>query len=473
MSMVSVMNVRSGTLPYMSPQQVAGKKPTPADDIYALGAALYHLLTSKPPFYQGDITDQVKNTAPAPIAERLADLEINSKVPKDVEVVVLLCLGKKPEERPTSVKEVCQRLESVSRTIDSKTKGSGVSVPPSLPAPATHSPSQTSVPQNVPNINNGRYTNFICPHCGQQLKAAREHGGLTGNCPLCGQQFVIPKVSNALAANLSAPNNQVDQSGEERNNPFNGNEVQAWANSLGMKFVPVPGTHVLFSIWETRVKDYAAYAKANRGVNTDWQNPEFEGQKITPDVNCPVVGVSWGDAKGFCKWLTEKEQREGILAGGQKYRLPTDAEWSYAVGIGDQEVGNTPGDKDGTEDVYPWGTQWPPPRGAGNFADTTAKQAFGSDFEVIEGYDDGYATTAPVGSFNANEFGLYDLSGNVWEWCEDWYDTVQKHRVLRGGSWGVSVSGSLLSAYRGGFTPEYRGYYFGFRIVLVVGGAGQ
>ena len=215
-----------------------------------------------------------------------------------------------------------------------------------------------------------------------------------------------------------------------------------WTNSLGMKFVPVPGTEVLFGIWEVRVQDYRAYAEANSGVDASWKNPRFP-----QDDTHPVVNVSWEDAKAFCAWLSRKE--------GKTYRLPTDAEWSVAVGLG-REEGNTPRDKHmKIKNVYPWGSQWPPPKGAGNYSPTLQVD----DFDY----------TSPVGSFAANPFGLYDLGGNAWEWCQDWYDGEQKCRVLRGGAWDYFVQNCLLSSYRRYFTPVYRSYDFGFRVVLVDG----
>ena len=243
---------------------------------------------------------------------------------------------------------------------------------------------------------------------------------------------------------------------------------QPFVNSLGMKFVPVAGTEVLFCVWETRVKDYAAYAAANSGVDGSWKNPTFQNQAVTPDETCPVVNVSWDDARAFCEWLTKKERGAGRLRADQEYRLPTDAEWSVAVGLG-REAGNTPKEKDEkTKDVYPWGRQWPPPSGAGNYADSTVKSKF-SGWTVIDGYRDGYATTAPVGSFDANAFGLFDMGGNVWEWCEDFYDGQSGGRVLRGASWYNYGPGSLLSSCRVLIDPGDRIDVFGFRCVLVAG----
>jgi formylglycine-generating enzyme required for sulfatase activity len=231
---------------------------------------------------------------------------------------------------------------------------------------------------------------------------------------------------------------------------------KAFTNTLGMKFVSVPGTEVSFCIWETRVKDYAEYAAANAGVNDWWKKPF--GDKFKQADTHPVAKVNWEDANAFCEWLTKKELAEGKIKAGQKYRLPTDAEWSVAVGLG-QEKGNTPEEKNkGNKDVYPWGKEWPPPKGAGNY---------GGSLNV-----DNYEYTSPVGSFAANKLGLHDMGGNVWEWCEDKYRPTSADRVLRGASWYIDYPYGLLSSGRGYFAAVYRTYDFGFRCVLVGGSGG-
>ena len=231
--------------------------------------------------------------------------------------------------------------------------------------------------------------------------------------------------------------------------------VNAFVNTLGMPFVPVPGTKVQFCIWETRVKDYATYAAANAGVNGKWkQTPAYFKEKgIKQTDTHPVVEVSWEDAGAFCEWLTKKEMAEGKIKAGQKYRLPTDAEWSVAVGLG-QEKGNTPKEKKaGIKGVYPWGKEWPPPKGAGNYYNSLKV--------------DNFEYTAPVGNFAANKFGLHDMGGNVWEWCEDWSDPVEKtYRVRRGASWSDDLRNPLLSTRRDGTTPYGTGSAYGFRCVL-------
>jgi beta-lactamase regulating signal transducer with metallopeptidase domain/formylglycine-generating enzyme required for sulfatase activity len=262
---------------------------------------------------------------------------------------------------------------------------------------------------------------------------------------------------------------------------------ERWTNSLGMVFVPVKGTEVYFCIWETRVRDFETFIKAtgrDMGNKMSCLNSEREGHNwrnpgFAQGPNHPVVGVNWDDAVAFCKWLTEKERKEGVLPKGQ-YRLPSDLEWSAAVGL-IHERGATPEEQSEKQGVYPWGKQWPPPKGAGNYADMTARKKYKPDDlpETIEGYDDGYAETAPVGSFDPNPYGLYDMGGNVLEWCGYWWsDGAEELRPLRGASWfqgDKNAKGnvsSLLSDYRIGVplsrasSPDNRADCIGFRVVL-------
>lgn len=236
-----------------------------------------------------------------------------------------------------------------------------------------------------------------------------------------------------------------------------------WTNSLGMVFVPITGTKVLFSIWDTRVQDFEAYAAAVPGLDDSWREVRFQGLRVSGGLEHPVTMVGWATARSFCRWLTETEQRAGRLALGQSYRLPTDAEWSKAVGLSGEREG-LPADKDSKIKMYPWGKNWPPSGGAGNFADRTAHVAFKS-LPALTDYDDGFATTSPVGSFSSNQFGLFDMAGNVWQWCEDAYDRSGKSHVVRGGSWRTGDARSLLSSHRLP-TPDGRDSNLGFRCLL-------
>jgi hypothetical protein len=223
---------------------------------------------------------------------------------------------------------------------------------------------------------------------------------------------------------------------------------QRRTNTLGMVFVSMPETKAWFSIWDTRVQDYRAFVDATKRT---WEKPAFEQEQTHPAVN-----VSWEDAKAFCQWLSHKE--------GQSYRLPTDEEWSQAAGLS-HESGDTPKDKDGKiTDVYPWGGQWPPRRGAGNYADQAAKEKY-SGWLAVSAFNDGYAQTSPVGMFETNGLGLYDMGGNVWQWCEDSYYPGTQSRVLRGGSCLNHSPSCLQSSARAYNEPGFRGDAYGFRCV--------
>ena len=222
--------------------------------------------------------------------------------------------------------------------------------------------------------------------------------------------------------------------------------TQPWTNSVGMKFAPVAGTSVLFSIWDTRVQDYQAFVTATGRL---WMNNAKN--QFDQGPTHPALWVAWEDAQAFCRWLTDKERREGTITSAQEYRLPTDLEWSAAVGL-ENETGRTAMERSGkVPDVYPWGTQWPPPYRSGNF---------GPKLNV-----DDFEKTSPVGSFAANRFGLYDMGGNVCQWCED-FSTGQSERVLRGSTWSTIEQNQLLSSYRRPGRPVGHVSWAGFRCVL-------
>jgi len=162
----------------------------------------------------------------------------------------------------------------------------------------------------------------------------------------------------------------------------------------------------------------------------------------------PVVQVSWNDTKAFCSWLN-KEFSERLPLGCE-FRLPTEAEWIVVA-------------KNGDNRKYPWGNTWPPKYG--NFSDLTARESF-SDWHGITGYNDGYAVTCPVDKSGTNEAGIFGLAGNVWEWCDDWFDADKKYKVRHGGSWDFDEKPSLAILFRGFDRPELKDDTIGFRLVV-------
>jgi formylglycine-generating enzyme required for sulfatase activity len=170
----------------------------------------------------------------------------------------------------------------------------------------------------------------------------------------------------------------------------------------------------------------------------------------------PVTNVSWGDALAFCRWLSEKEGRE--------YRLPTEAEWEYACRAGSTTRYCNGDDPEGLVDV-------------GNGADASGQEQFAWRTRSLTA-SDGYEYASPVGSFQPNAWGFFDMHGNVFEWCADWFDAAYylgspqdspkgpatgSRRVMRGGGWRNSAF-RCRAAYREHAIPSYRSNDVGFRI---------
>jgi formylglycine-generating enzyme required for sulfatase activity len=216
-------------------------------------------------------------------------------------------------------------------------------------------------------------------------------------------------------------------------------------------------------------------SKSHQGISLD-------------DPDQPAVNLSWADAARYANWLSKKEGLEPAYREDQGkvvpvvpltngYRLPTEAEWDF---VSRYDGGRQPPDK---PHRFPWGAHMPPPKNSGNYADDGAlRQAFS-----IPGYVDGFPVSAPVGKFAPNGSGVYDLGGNVSEWCHDFYDVPSdnireplrdpsgpregRFHVVKGASW---RSGSLTE-----LRLSYRDYALkprndiGFRIVRNVGNAAK
>jgi formylglycine-generating enzyme required for sulfatase activity/serine/threonine protein kinase len=269
-------------------------------------------------------------------------------------------------------------------------------------------------------------------------------------------------------------------------------EAQPYVNSLGMEFVPAGTPGVLFCRKDTTRGLWRRYlsssgTKPNPGMyvltfdgqgytwiwdpKASWEKPGFSQFE-----DHPVVGVNWTEARAFCQWLSRQENRT--------YRLPTDEEWSKAAVPKVSELSSRVGGDD-----YPWGSSWPPPGDAGNYAGQEIHSGMTQSASFIDGFSDGYPRTSPVGRFKANRYGLYDMGGNVWQWCEDEYRTYMndsdaleeisalRHeraddgtpmRVLRGASWFSSRPMMLRTSFHLFDHPVSRYDYYGFRVVLEV-----
>ncbi len=259
-----------------------------------------------------------------------------------------------------------------------------------------------------------------------------------------------------------------------------------FTNSLGMKLALIPAGRFLMGsptdqrdhrddeaqhsveltrdFWigtqEVTVGQFHAFVRAT-GHRTDAEKqggPTWDRPGFAQTEEHPVAFVSWNDAAAFCAWLARQERGA--------YRLPTEAEWEYAC-------------RAGTTTLHSGGDDYESLAKVGNVPDASLRRGIPDWKTPTIAADDGYVHTAPVGRFPPNAFGLFDMQGNAWEWCADWYapydgkPTVDPvgpssgdRRIVRGGGWGDVHPLNARSANRAGDAPESCHRAKGFRVAM-------
>ncbi len=442
-----------GTPDYLAPEQVINSRTVDIRaDLYSLGCTFYFLLTGGPPFAEGTAIEKLfKHTEdyPRPVED------LRPEVPPQVAIVVRKLMAKHPDDRYQKPAHVAALLEPFCEQPEPE-PGAGPSLVAAPPRPESSA------------TLTGRSGRFLAQR------------------PWSALLIVVLALLAGIGAGLAFWYPWQDRSG--RSLP------PRLTNSLGMEMVLIPagtpftmgspseekGRHAdegplhevvisrpfYLGAHEVTVADFREFVRARNyrteaekdgkgslrwdgawewDTELDWQKPGWE-----PSDSEPVVCVSRADALAFCEWLGQQESKT--------YRLPTEAEWEYAC-------------RAGTTTPFHGGP-------------TLSSQQANFDGNFPYGKARGPALyrkkTSPVGSFPASPWGLFDMHGNVWEWCADAYDgryysssprldpqgpAKSKEGVVRGGSW-CSEGESCRSARRLRMPLSYRRNDLGFRVVL-------
>ena len=491
----------SGTIAYMSPQQMMGEIPSVTDDVYSLGSTLYEVLTGRPPFFSGEIYLQVIEKIPKKISDQRNELEMEgSTVPEEWEETIASCLAKEPRDRPSSCGEVAALLGIPVYGETSTTERVFGRTEPAISLTEETSTNEFPAPSRGPEKREkttgnrlltsvllvlilivigvtGYFVHFLKRGA---VLPTEEPVDDTVSADFPKKDEVEPIAVEPVSLTEAEPAVEIEEKGvvdepevatvadiSDGYVPglleLNGNEMVLYLpGSVGLRLhrVPIPEKPFLMGSpseeighrpWEefreVRMED-SFFVGIKEITQSQYNavlgraaNPSYWIDWIGND-DWPVDSVDWEDIMGSGGFI----ERLNLYLEGKKLSqfsadLPTEGEWEYTC-------------RAGTRTAFNNNTQITDPVSDPNL-------------EGVAHYNrvQGVGSPAPVGTYSPNSWGFYDMHGNLAEWCKG-ESSGSGMPVLRGGGWNQRA-GSCRSASRAPATKTQKGQnWHGFRIVI-------
>ena len=438
----------SHTPTYSSPQQRRGDDADPRDDVHALGVIAYQMLTGK--------LDSGPGTGASRALKRMT-------VPDEVSELILSCASEELEDRPANAAVLLKQLRALGKpeTIVPET------IVPLVAAPVPTADSVTEYAKWKQHVDELKAQAKTSAEVSDYARAVQ----LMANVPAKQRDEATMQLWTTKRDRLATVWTEVESGWKELHDDELVSKLEEvlslhpehprakpWLAQFGTADqrrkakiaklkagdrleIPLPGgLKMAFAYCPANATMDGFYTGIYPVTQAEYQavigtNPShFKGSTL------PVEQVSWDDAVAFCEKLK--------LSSGQAIRLPTEAEWEYAC------RGGT------TTEFY-----------FGNALNGTQANCDGNNPDGTTVKGPYLQKTTPVGSYAEkypHPWGLADVHGNVWEWCTDWYDSEQKYRIVRGGSWSYDP-GDCRAALRDYYAPDRRVNYVGFRVCFSLG----
>ncbi len=447
---ITCVDSTPGTPLYMPPEVIQGGEADARADLYSLGAAFYHLLAGRPPF-EGTNAAAIHckhlHAQPQPLQELVPD------VPPPIARVIHTLLSKAPAARYPSAEALLEALSKPAAQRESAAK-TPVKPPSDATTPALPQhpkrekfqplPPVWSVPTPAP-AKRKRVLSLLFGF-GRFRLAGRTHPtNGTGHLPAPPAWAKVSLRQRQMAHQAGVPVAiEVPLEGAQ---PLRLAYVAPGEFTMGATTFDSVRPHDELPPHRVRITR-GFYLGIHEVTAGQWKAVMGKDPSDFGTDGTPVECVNWLDCQDFLERLNKLQR------GTRVFRLPTEAEWEYAC-------------RAGTTTEYPWGNGIGGCAQYANVADECAKDGIASVLEYARGERDGSVQTAPVGGYEPNAWGLYDMIGNVQEWCQDWYSPTYystspvddppgprtgQNRVSRGGCW-ASKPTSCRSAFRMGIPP--------------------